>query len=79
MAPPTGTTSCSCAGRFRIETDGGRVVDMRAGDLFVVRRGVEHKAAADELAVAISLRRRRRNGSATVDARDEREDQRARG
>jgi mannose-6-phosphate isomerase-like protein (cupin superfamily) len=32
-------------GGFRIEIDGGKVVDMRAGDLFVVRRGVEHKAA----------------------------------
>ena len=40
-------------GRFRIEIDGGKVVDMRAGDLFVVRRGVEHKAAADERAVTI--------------------------
>jgi mannose-6-phosphate isomerase-like protein (cupin superfamily) len=40
-------------GRFRIDIDGGKVVDMRAGDLFVVRRGVEHKAAADERAVTI--------------------------
>ncbi|MGH2526526.1 MAG: hypothetical protein ACRDG2_07235 [Actinomycetota bacterium] len=31
----------------------GKVVDMRAGDLFVVRSGVEHKAAADERAVTI--------------------------
>ena len=40
-------------GRFRIEIDRGKAVDMRAGDLFVVRRGVEHKAAADERAVTI--------------------------
>ena len=40
-------------GRFSIKIDGDKVVDMRAGDLFVVRRGVEHKAAADERAVTI--------------------------
>jgi mannose-6-phosphate isomerase-like protein (cupin superfamily) len=40
-------------GRFQIEVDGGSIVDMRAGDLFVVPRGVEHKAAADERAVTI--------------------------
>jgi quercetin dioxygenase-like cupin family protein len=44
-------------GRFRIELDGGRVIDMRAGDLFVVPAGVEHLAAADERAVAVLLER----------------------
>jgi len=43
-------------GRFRIELEGRRI-DMRPGDLFVVRRGVEHRAGADARAVAILLER----------------------
>ena len=43
-------------GRFRIELR-GQSIDMRPGDLFVVPRGVEHRAGADERAVAILLER----------------------
>lgn len=44
-------------GRFRIELEGGRVVDMRPGDLFVVPAGAEHLAGSHERAVAILLER----------------------
>jgi quercetin dioxygenase-like cupin family protein len=44
-------------GRFWIETNGAGKLDMRQGDLFVVPRGVEHRAGAEERAVAILLER----------------------
>jgi quercetin dioxygenase-like cupin family protein len=44
-------------GRFWIEVDGDTRIDMRPGDLFVVPRGVEHRAGADERAVGILFER----------------------
>ena len=43
-------------GRFWIEVH-DRSIDMRPGDVFVVPRGVEHRAGADERAVGILLER----------------------
>jgi quercetin dioxygenase-like cupin family protein len=44
-------------GRFRIELEGGARIDMRPGDVFVVPRGVEHRAGTDERAVGILFER----------------------
>lgn len=44
-------------GRFRIELGGREPIEMRAGDLFVVTRGVEHRPVASVRAVALLLER----------------------
>jgi mannose-6-phosphate isomerase-like protein (cupin superfamily) len=44
-------------GRFSIEVDGRDPVELRAGDLFVVPRGIEHRPIADEVAHAVLLER----------------------
>jgi quercetin dioxygenase-like cupin family protein len=44
-------------GRFRIEMEGLEPVTLRAGDLFVVRRGTAHRPVADEVAHALLLER----------------------
>jgi mannose-6-phosphate isomerase-like protein (cupin superfamily) len=44
-------------GSFRIELDGGREVALRAGDMFVVPAGVEHRPVADDVAHALLLER----------------------
>jgi mannose-6-phosphate isomerase-like protein (cupin superfamily) len=44
-------------GAFRIELAGGESVDLRAGDLFVVPRGTEHRPVAAEPAYTLMLER----------------------
>lgn len=44
-------------GRFRIELDGSEAVELNAGDLFVVPRGVEHRPVAERTAHALLLER----------------------
>jgi mannose-6-phosphate isomerase-like protein (cupin superfamily) len=44
-------------GSFRIELSGGDPVTLRAGELFVVPRGVEHRPVADDEAVTLLLER----------------------
>jgi quercetin dioxygenase-like cupin family protein len=44
-------------GRFRIDLESGERIDMRPGDLYVVRAGVEHRAGADERSVGILFER----------------------
>ena len=44
-------------GSFRIELDGRDPVELMAGDVFVVPRGVEHRPVAEEDAVALLLER----------------------
>ena len=44
-------------GEFRIELDGRDPVVLRAGDLFVVPRGVEHRPVAEQVAHAVLLER----------------------
>lgn len=42
-------------GRFRIELERGRQVNLDAGDLFVVPRGNDHRPVADRPAYALLL------------------------
>jgi mannose-6-phosphate isomerase-like protein (cupin superfamily) len=44
-------------GAFRIEIEGGDPVELSAGQLFVVPRGVRHRPVADEPAVTLLLER----------------------
>ena len=44
-------------GAFRIELEGSGSVDLNAGDLFVVPRGVEHRPLAERTAHALLLER----------------------
>jgi len=44
-------------GSFRIELGDGEPVTLRAGDIVVVPRGVEHRPVADETAHALVLER----------------------
>jgi quercetin dioxygenase-like cupin family protein len=44
-------------GSFRIELRDGEPVTLRAGDIVVVPRGVEHRPVADETAHALVLER----------------------
>lgn len=44
-------------GSFRIELEGREAVELRAGDLFVVPRGTEHRPVADQVAHALLLER----------------------
>jgi quercetin dioxygenase-like cupin family protein len=44
-------------GSFRIEMEGREPVTLRAGDLFVVPQGLEHRPVADEPAHALMLER----------------------
>jgi mannose-6-phosphate isomerase-like protein (cupin superfamily) len=44
-------------GEFRIEIDGRDPVTLRAGDLFVVRRGVRHRPVAESTAHTLLLER----------------------
>lgn len=44
-------------GSFRIELQGRDEVELRAGDLFVVPAGVEHRPVADDIAHALLLER----------------------
>ena len=44
-------------GSFRIEMEGREPVVLRAGELFVVPRGVEHRPVADVVAHAVLLER----------------------
>lgn len=42
-------------GSFRIDLAGGRSMTLKAGDLFVVPRGMEHRPVADTPAYALLL------------------------
>jgi mannose-6-phosphate isomerase-like protein (cupin superfamily) len=44
-------------GTFRIELEGREPVTLRAGDLFVVPRGIEHRPVAEQPAHALMLER----------------------
>jgi len=44
-------------GEFRIELEGREAVSLRAGDLFVVPAGVEHRPVAEQIAHALLLER----------------------
>jgi mannose-6-phosphate isomerase-like protein (cupin superfamily) len=44
-------------GLFRIELAGGDAVELSAGDLFVVPKGMEHRPVSDRGAVTILLER----------------------
>lgn len=44
-------------GRFRLEADGRDPVELSTGDLFLVPRGVEHRALATERAVTLLVER----------------------
>jgi mannose-6-phosphate isomerase-like protein (cupin superfamily) len=44
-------------GSFRIELQGREAVGLRAGDLFVVPAGVEHRPVADDVAHGLMLER----------------------
>jgi mannose-6-phosphate isomerase-like protein (cupin superfamily) len=44
-------------GRFRLDIDGHGPIHLGAGDLFVVPRGVEHRAVATERAVTLLVER----------------------
>jgi mannose-6-phosphate isomerase-like protein (cupin superfamily) len=44
-------------GSFRIELEGSDPVELNAGDLFVVSRGVEHRPVAERVAHAVLLER----------------------
>jgi mannose-6-phosphate isomerase-like protein (cupin superfamily) len=44
-------------GSFRIELAGADAVQLRAGDLFVVPAGTEHRPVADEPAVTLLIER----------------------
>jgi len=44
-------------GEFRVELEGGDSVVLRAGELFVVPRGVEHRPVADRPAYTLLLER----------------------
>lgn len=44
-------------GSFRVELASGERIELRAGDLFVVPRGVEHRPVADHEAHALLLER----------------------
>ncbi|MFY9585905.1 MAG: cupin domain-containing protein [Actinomycetota bacterium] len=44
-------------GSFRIELEGGTLVTLTRGDLYVVPRGVSHRPVADEVAHAVLLER----------------------
>ncbi len=44
-------------GSFRIERRGRDPVELRAGEIFVVPRGVEHRPVADERTVTLMLER----------------------
>ena len=44
-------------GSFRIELAGSDPVELNAGDLFVVPRGVEHRPVAERVAHAVLLER----------------------
>jgi mannose-6-phosphate isomerase-like protein (cupin superfamily) len=44
-------------GAFRIEMHGREAVELRAGDVFVVPRGVEHRPVAESPAVALLIER----------------------
>ena len=44
-------------GSFRIELAGADAVQLNAGDLFVVRAGIEHRPVADEPAVTLLIER----------------------
>lgn len=45
------------AGAFRIELEARDPVELTAGDIFVVPRGLEHRPVADQDAVALLLER----------------------
>ena len=42
-------------GSFRIEVEGRDAVELRAGDIFVVPAGVEHRPVADDVAHTLML------------------------
>jgi quercetin dioxygenase-like cupin family protein len=44
-------------GSFRVEFEGGDSVVLRAGDIFVVPKGVRHRPVADEPAYGLMLER----------------------
>ena len=44
-------------GAFRIELEGGEPVQLKAGDVFVVPRGIRHRPVADATAHALMLER----------------------
>jgi mannose-6-phosphate isomerase-like protein (cupin superfamily) len=44
-------------GAFRIETQDGEPVELTAGDIYVVPRGIEHRSVAERRAVALMLER----------------------
>ena len=44
-------------GSFRIELEGREAVELGAGDLYVVPRGIEHRPVADDVAHALLLER----------------------
>ena len=45
------------SGSFRIELEADQAVELSAGSLFVVPRGVRHRPVADQPAVALMLER----------------------
>lgn len=44
-------------GAFRIELDSGDRIELKAGDVFVVPRGIEHRPVAEQEAHAVLLER----------------------
>jgi mannose-6-phosphate isomerase-like protein (cupin superfamily) len=44
-------------GSFRIEIRGREAVELRAGDLFVVPAGIEHRPIADRVAYGLMMER----------------------
>ena len=44
-------------GSFRVEFEGGEAVVLRAGDIFVVPKGLRHRTVADEPAYGLMIER----------------------